>query len=527
MPGEGPPDGPRPAELRLAELLGPLSLVTDMGMGSPDETAMRNCLLATALARKMNLPEATVADVYYTSLLKHLGCTATAHDEALRFGGNELESRQIISPADFERPREMLSVLGHIGAGSGPLRRVRTIVSAATSQRFGEAVQQAICEVAAMTANRLGLPQGVEDSLSVIYARWDGKGVPAVAGEDIPLPARFAQVAERAIAFHHAGGVDAAVAAVSASSGGWFDPAIAECFAEHGPGILRELDEVDALEALLAAEPEPVMSIPAQRLDGMARTFADMVDLKMPFTVGHSSGVARLVTQAGERLGFSAQECLAVRHAAHLHDLGRAGVSAGIWAKRSALSAAERERVQLHAYYSERILARTPALSGVATIAGMHHERLNGSGYHRAAQARDIPMPARLLAAADAYQTMLEERPHRAAMPPDAASGRLLALAGEGAIDADAAQAVLSAAGQPVQAVNRTLPAGLTGRELEVLRLMARGFSNREIAEELVISRRTAEHHVQHIYDKIGVSTRAAASMFAVRHDLVAAHQPG
>jgi DNA-binding NarL/FixJ family response regulator len=69
--------------------------------------------------------------------------------------------------------------------------------------------------------------------------------------------------------------------------------------------------------------------------------------------------------------------------------------------------------------------------------------------------------------------------------------------------------------------VRGTAPAGLSDREVEVLRLVARGLSNREIAQRLVVSPRTAEHHVQHIYSKIGVSSRAAAALFAMEHDLV------
>jgi HD-GYP domain-containing protein (c-di-GMP phosphodiesterase class II) len=196
-------------------------------------------------------------------------------------------------------------------------------------------------------------------------------------------------------------------------------------------------------------------------------------------------------------------------------------VAAGIWAKPSALGSGERERLQLHAYYSERIVARTTAFAGLATLVGMHHERLDGSGYHRSAMARDIAMPARLLGAADAYHTMLEDRPHRAALALDAAAERFRERAASGALDIDAVDAILAVVGQQARPIVRELPAGLTSRELEVLRLIARGCSNQEVADELVISRRTAEHHVQHIYDKIGVSTRAGASMFAVRHDLL------
>jgi HD-GYP domain-containing protein (c-di-GMP phosphodiesterase class II) len=510
-----------PGTLRLAELLGPLSLVTDMGMGVPDESAMRACLVATGLARRMSLPESAVADIYYTTLLKHLGCTATAHDEAFRFGGDELVMRPLVSSTDFGRPREMLSLMSRAGAGYGPFKRAGVLARMATSNKWGIGIQNAVCEVASILASGLGMSPEVEAAIGQTFERWDGKGSRGVKGEDIALATRFAQVADRAVAFHGAGGPEAAVDAVRQSAGGWFDPAIVGAFDQHGAQLLAELDTTDPLSALLEAEPEPRKVIRPGALEGVTRAFADMVDIKSPFTVGHSSGVAALVEKAAKTVGCSPADATRLRHLAHLHDLGRVGVPSGIWDKPGSLSAAERERMQMHPYYSERILSRVDAFADLAPVAGMHHERQDGSGYHRGARHAEISLHARLLAAADAYHTMIEVRPHRPAREPSEAAKALTEMAVAGALDLDAARAIASAAGHEVKNTPRSLPAGLTERELEVLRLMAWGKSNQEIADHLVISRRTAEHHVQHIYDKIGVSTRAAASMFAVRHDLV------
>ena len=151
----------------------------------------------------------------------------------------------------------------------------------------------------------------------------------------------------------------------------------------------------------------------------------------------------------------------------------------------------------------------------------MHHERLDGSGYHRAAQAREIPVAVRILAAADAYQAMGQERPHRPALQPDAAADNLRADVDGGRLDRDAVTAVLDAGGHPITRTREALPAGLSEREVEVLRLVARGLTNRQIGEQFTISPRTAEHHVQHIYTKLGVSSRAAAAVFAMEHDLL------
>jgi HD-GYP domain-containing protein (c-di-GMP phosphodiesterase class II) len=197
------------------------------------------------------------------------------------------------------------------------------------------------------------------------------------------------------------------------------------------------------------------------------------------------------------------------------------GVSDSIWDHPATLSGSQWEQVRLHAYQSERILVRASALRELAPIAGMHHERLDGSGYHRGARAREIPVAVRVLAAADAYRAMTQERPYRPALDPDEAVARLRADVEAGRLDGDAAVAVLDAAGHATNRVRGALPAGLSDREVEVLRLVARGLSNRQIGEHFTISRRTAEHHVQHIYTKLGVSSRAAAAVFAMEHDLL------
>ena len=507
--------------LRLAELLVPLSLVTDLGMGAPDEAAARACLVATGLARWLALPETVVADVYYTTLLKHLGCTATAHEEAERLGGDELATRPLFSRTDERRPSEMLSLLASIGADRPPRERARIIVGTIGAGSWGGEVQRAVCEVASLAAGRLGMSSAVQGAIGQTFERWDGKGPLGRTGNDIPLAARLAAVASRAVAVSAVGGVDAAVRGVRQSAGGWFDPEIAAGFAQCGGALLADLEARDPLEAAIAGEPRPWRRVTPSEIGEIARAFADIGDLKSSFTLGHSTGVERLASKAGGVLGLDEGDARDLQLAALLHDLGRVGIPSGTWEKATPLGAAEQERIRLHAYYSERILARCEPLVSVAAIAGRHHERLDGSGYHRGAASRELSMSARLLAAADAYQTKTEPRPHREALRAEQAADHLAAEAKAGRLDHEAVRAVLDAAGAPSANVPRTAPAGLTARELDVLRLMADGCANREVAERLVISPRTAEHHVQHIYEKIGVSTRAGAVIFALEHDLL------
>jgi HD-GYP domain-containing protein (c-di-GMP phosphodiesterase class II) len=396
-------DQPPADRLRIAELLVPLSLVTDLGMGVPDGQAARACLLATGLARRMGLSGSALADVYYTTLLKHLGCTATAAEEASHLDGDELATRPLFSRTDETRPRELLSLLASIGGGK-PLRsRGRVVVGAITGMRWSVEVQRAVCEVATLVAERLEMSEAVRESLGQTFERWDGKGQSrGLEGEAIAFPARIAHVASRAAAFHELGGVDAAVASVRQSRGGWFDPEIADAFVTHGRALLAELDAGDPLDAALEQEPQPWRTVHAGAVEQIARAFADMADLKSSFTLGHSPGVAELVRAAAPQLGLSETESDALQLAALLHDLGRVGVPSGIWEKRSPLGGADWERVRLHPYYTERILARGRTLAGIAPLAGMHHERLDGSGYHRGSRAREIPWGGGCLPSEDA-----------------------------------------------------------------------------------------------------------------------------
>lgn len=507
-------------DVRLAELLAALSITTDLAMSQEPEKAVRATVVAVEIARKLGLPEDDVRDVYFTTLVKHLGCTATTHEELGFFGPDAYRAREVAERTDVTSRRESIELLRMVGRGAG-LARPRYLARALTAGKDAEAtIVRAVCEVAAQMSRRLELGDAVRLALFHNAERWDGKGGPeGLHGEDIPLPARIAEPATQAIIGHRHGGVDEALAMARQRAGGWFDPAIVDAFEAVGPAALERLDTEDPWGLVLAAEPEPARTISPSRLEAVAEAFADTVDLGTPFTMGHSSGVAELAAVGAERLALD--DPRAVRLAALLHDLGRTSVGAATWEKAGALNTSEWERVRLHPYHTERILSRSVALRPLARIAGMHHERPDGSGYHRGASAREVPPEARLLAAADAYQAMTQDRPYRAALEPERASEALLGEVRAGRLDPECARAVIEAAGYRPSGARELWPAGLTDREIEVIRLVTRGRSNREIAETLVISPRTAEHHVQHIYTKIGVSTRAGAAMFAMEHGLL------
>jgi HD-GYP domain-containing protein (c-di-GMP phosphodiesterase class II) len=367
----------------------------------------------------------------------------------------------------------------------------------------------------------LELGDAVRDSLYQTFERWDGKGAPAEArGAQIRVAARLVNLADVVEVFHRAGGIEAAVAVARERSGTQFDPELVDLFCAEAPSLFAELDAATSWDAVIAAEPALALVLSDEQLDASLEAVADFVDIKSPWTIGHSRGVAELASGAARGLGLSHDDVVLVRRAGLVHDLGRLGVSNAIWDKRGPLSAPELERVRLHPYLTERMLASSAGLAPLGAIAVQHHERLDGSGYPRGLTGSAMTLPGKLLATADAYHAMTEARPHRPALSSQQAAAELRAGVSQARFAPDTVDAVLRAAGHAVKR-RRNLPAGLTPREVEVLRLLVRGLSYKEIAQELVISRKTAGAHVEHIYTKLGVSNRARASLFAMKHGLM------
>jgi HD-GYP domain-containing protein (c-di-GMP phosphodiesterase class II) len=375
--------------------------------------------------------------------------------------------------------------------------------------------------IARTMAEHLGLSDEVREALGAAYERWDGRGWPGeLRGEEVPLASRIAQASEYLEVANRVGGVGAAKELAREWSGSQFDPAVCDLILAEADVILSGLDGVATWDAVIEAEPALAVVLSGERFNAALTAIADFVDLKSPYFLGHARAVAELAAEAGSALGMSDAEVLTLRRAGLVHDLGRMGVSNAIWDKRGPLAAGEWERVRLEPYVTERMLRQSEALAPLAAIAVQHRERLDGSGYPRALSGAAISQPARILGAADAYQAMREPRPHRPSRSPVEAAAELRAEVKAGRLDGDAVEAVLGAAGHRVSR-RREGPAGLTQREVEVLRLLARGLSNKEIAQRLVISPKTVGNHVEHIYAKIGASTRAAAGLFAMRHGLL------
>jgi HD-GYP domain-containing protein (c-di-GMP phosphodiesterase class II) len=295
-----------------------------------------------------------------------------------------------------------------------------------------------------------------------------------------------------------------------------YDPEVVDAFLAGGRAWLDELERVDPWDAVVTAETNEVEH---DRLDDVLVAFADFADLKSPWFTGHSRAVADLTADAATAAGFAPNDVMRARRAALVHDLGIVGVPTGVWNRVGPLTADGWERVRLHPHLTERILARCPGLAELAVDAGAHHERIDGSGYHRG--TADLTPVAQLVAAADVYCALCEPRPHRPAFDRAAAATMLAAEADAGRLGRAAVDAVLAASGHDRSVPHVQRPAGLTEREVDVLRLIARGRSNKEVAGELGISAKTVGTHIEHIYAKAGVTTRAGATVFAMEHDLV------
>ncbi len=510
------------SQVRLAELVAALSLGIDLGFGQPMEHVLRQCLIGLRLAERLDLDEQTRAVVYYTALLVNVGCHSDAHEQAKWFGDDiALKSGKYDHP--MRSMRGMAAGMRRIGAGNPPLHRLRVGLEFAVSGH--REVDDMISQHAALArtlAEQLGLPEDVLDAVGAAYEQWDGRGWPGeLEGDEIPIAARIAQLAEFVEVAHRVGGVDAANALAEERGGNQFDPTLTAILRANGPEILGGLDGIGAWKAVIDAEPALAVVLSEEQFDAALEAIANFIDLKSPYTLGHARAVADLAGDAAEGLGLPENEVRLMRRAGLVHDFGRLGVSNTIWDKRGPLGAGEWERVRLYPYLTERMLHGSPSLAPLGAIAVQHRERLDGSGYPRGLVGNAISRHARIIGAADAYQAMREPRPYRPERSPEDAATELRAEVAAGRLDGEAADAVLRAAGHRVPR-RREGPAGLTSREVEVLRLLARGLSNKEIAVQLVISRKTAGGHIEHIYSKIGASNRARASLFAMKHGLMA-----
>jgi HD-GYP domain-containing protein (c-di-GMP phosphodiesterase class II) len=522
MPRADAGDVESPKELvRTAEVITSLCLATDLGMGFPFEHGLAATLTTMRLCDAMGVDAETARVTYYASLLMYSGCTVDAEERAGIFGGSL--TRQHTHRQHGSQLESLVGIARALPSpeASWPRRTYQVATRLPRARSFALRHFGAFCEVAGMLAERLGLPGAVSEIFPYLSERWDGASMLGRArGEDVPLPLRITQVGRDATYQRLMGDDDRVVETIRTRSGHAFDPAVVDAFLANATEVLGPAEPEESVwDAALAVEPGPILTLGDGAVNRALWAMGAFADTASPYLTGHSAGVGELACRAAEILGMEQADATALRRAGYLHDLGRAAVDPRVWAKPGPLSADEWEQVRLHPYHTERVLVRSPFLAPYARVAGAHHERLDASGYHRGINAAALPRAARLLAAADAYRCKTEPRPYRQALTPEQATQVLVTQAEAGSLDPEMVVAVAEAADQPRPQIRR--PAGLTEREVAVIGLLARGRATKQIAASLGISTKTADRHIQNIYGKIGVSSRAAATLYAAEHGLV------
>jgi HD-GYP domain-containing protein (c-di-GMP phosphodiesterase class II) len=494
------------------ECLASLSVILDLANGLAEDKSMLTGLFALELAKAAGAPPTTQWHALLAALLRHLGCTAYASVETT-VSPDDIALRSKLLHADTSRMSQVIKAVND-AAGPAGLFRLGAKASLMRSEWTAEA-----CGAARVLSERLALGPEVTTALDEVYERWDGRGTPhGRGGEALSLTSRLAQVAHAAVVFWLSEGRAQAAHRLQHGLPGVFDPTLCSV----GVQLLGQLPDSGA--DFLAAHHDALLDQAAAQpltttIDDVAKAFGDFADLQSPYTRGHSRAVAALAEAAAVALGLPQTERSELVQAAHLHDLGQVAVPTSIWVMPRAHRPTERERAKSHVYFTERVLASAAPLAGVAKIAGAHHERLDGTGYFRSAKAAGLPRAARVLAVAEVFCGLQELRPHRAAFSLAEAKQLLAAQAGQGLLDGEVVDAVLSVGTR--RAKPGLAPTTLSERELQVLRLLATGQTNKQIAVQLGISPRTVQHHTIHVYEKLCVDTRAGAALVASERGLL------
>lgn len=508
-------------KIRLAELLGSLSFAGDLGSGQPMGHVLRTARIAMALADRLGLPSAQMADVYFTALLVHAGCTAGAAELAAFLASDELSAQKDFCLCDPYDLTQVLAWMGRNVAKERPLptRALRILRIISKGEKAFQGIDQGCSEIGSRIAVRLGMSEATQLGLYHICESWKGKGPHRLKGEDISLTGRIVNVAMILEVFFSERGVAAVREAAKARKGGSFDPSVASVAIDlcDAAAFWESMRDQEQWVSVLELEPTPLRYVDEAALDQFAFAMADIVDLKLTTAAAHSRRTAELAEALAIRLHLAADDVALVRRAALVHDVGMVAVPSHLLEKGSAWSEADFERFRLHTYYTERILSRCDVLKPIAKVASAHHEATDGSGYPQGLTANQLSLPTRILATTAAYIEASEAR------TSDSPEMTLADLRTRAALDYDCLSALASELGSsgPVSPARRTWPAGLTEREVDVLRLVATGLNLRETAERLVISDHTARHHLESVYSKSGVSSRAGATLFAIENGLL------
>ncbi len=521
---ELPSDGPGPNTLRMADLLGAFSMASDMGVGLHAGHGVRCCYIGMRLAEALDLPLEQRVHLYYAELLKDAGCTAYTSQLAGFWMADELAAkRELQFFRNVQNPIDVFSwLLQYVAQGAPfPTRIARIKDFLVNGRAFMKEGFESTCHVAKRIAERLAMPPPVQDALLQIFEQWDGKGMPyGTRGEAISIISRIVLTTSFLEVFHRMSGREAAERIARERSGKAFDPWVVDAFlslANNDEHFWSELEDERVGDIVLTMEPEesPYRYIREEQLEDVTQALA-----------GRSRRVADLAARIARRMGIPEPEATHIYHAALVHDIGIVAVPSFVLNKsQDTLTGAEREQVRLHPYHSERILSKVPALEPIMPLVAAHHEEMDGRGYYRGLRGSQIPLGAQIIAVADRFDELTHHTPDSPGRELDQAVDVMRQEVGS-RLSPDAFNALT----EDLSGVDRSRrqrtrqqewPARLTDREVEVLRLIAKGLNRRQAAGALFLAEGTVRSHLEHIYSKIGVSSRAAAALFAVEHNLL------
>ena len=413
---------PKATSFRLSEILGALSHALDITEGQPEGHCLRCCWIGTHIGIELGLEPGDLGDLYYTLLLKDLGCSSNAARICELYLADDIAFKHDFKTVDGSLGAALRFVFAKTGLESGLSERLRAIVN--ILRNGGEIARELIetrCHRGADIADKLGFSAAVQGGIRALDEHWDGSGKPeGLRAEEIPLNANIALLAQVADVFLSEQGRDAAVSEVQAREGTWFAPYLVEAFlrVQESADFWQGLDDATLAERLYAMEPAiREITVDEAYLDDVASAFADVVDAKSPFTANHSSRVTLYADMIAEELGLRSDHRRWLRRAALLHDIGKLAVSNQVLDKPGKLDDREWRSIREHPWYSERILERVSAFADIAPIAGAHHERLDGKGYPYGLKGDEICLETRVLTVADVFDALAAERPYRAAMP--------------------------------------------------------------------------------------------------------------
>jgi HD-GYP domain-containing protein (c-di-GMP phosphodiesterase class II) len=443
-------NAPFKVDLRMAALLGSLSHALDLVEGQPSGHCVRCCWIGVQIGQQIGLSDAELSDLYYTLLLKDIGCSSNAARICELFLTDDVTFKRDSKTVDPQSlPQAIRFILSHTGLKAGLAERFRAIFN--VCRYSGDITRELIdtrCHRGADIARRMRFSDAVANGIENLDEHWNGKGHPVGhVGEDIPVASRIALLTQVIDVFQTAGGIPAAMREIRRRSGTWFDPRLVSAF-EHiaaRPAFWDMLRSNELEDMLFALEPaQHVIVLDEGYLDDIAAAFAQVIDAKTPYTSGHSERVTLFTDMIAQQLGLQDASRRRLKRAALLHDIGKLGVSNSVLDKPDKLDEAEWQVMRMHPVHSEAILSRAAAFADLARVGGGHHERLDGKGYPRGLKGDAIDLDTRIVTVADIFDALSADRPYRAAMPVPRALSIMSEMV-DTAIDARCFEALTSA----------------------------------------------------------------------------------